>query len=106
MTGFLGRRLLIGGAAAVALSLALPAQAALKWKGYDWNLTNGGMAGVANGAPANISVDANGYLHLKITKTGNTWTASEMFTVQKLGFGTYQCSLSCCSRLPLPNQAE
>ena len=62
----------------------------LSWKGLNWNLTSGGMAGVAQGSPANISVDGSGYLHLKITKSGNTWTAAEMFTTTNLGFGTYQ----------------
>jgi MYXO-CTERM domain-containing protein len=73
------------------LGLASSAHAAdLKWKGYDWHLTDGGMAGVADGSSANISVDGDGYLHLRVVKNGNTWTASEMFTVQMLGFGTYQ----------------
>jgi hypothetical protein len=95
MAGNSRSRLWIGlGTASLALSLGLPAHAAnLRWKGYDWKLTDGGMAGVADGVSANISVDANGYLHLRITKTGDTWTASEMFTVQKLGFGTYQWQL-------------
>jgi hypothetical protein len=73
------------------LSQASPARAAdLSWKGFDWNVTDGGMAGVAEGAAANVTVDANDWLHLKITKNGSTWTASELFTTQKLGFGTYQ----------------
>ena len=86
-------RALLAGCALSLLNVALPrpAQAAdLTWKGFDWNFTDGGMAGVAGGASSNISVDGSGYLHLKITKTGNTWTASELFTTQKLGFGTYQ----------------
>jgi len=78
-------------AVAAVLGLGHPAHAAdLKWKGFDWNFTDGGMAGVADGSSANISVDNDGYLHLRVVKNGNTWTASEMFTVQKLGFGTYQ----------------
>src|SRR5204863_8840298 len=35
-------------------------------------------------------VDANGYFHLKIQKNGDTWTAAEIFTTTRLGFGTYQ----------------
>jgi MYXO-CTERM domain-containing protein len=65
------------------------------WKGFTWQPTTGGMAGVAQGDPANIVVDANGYVHLKITKSaGGTWTASEMFTSTSLGFGTYQWQIS------------
>jgi len=62
----------------------------LTWKGFDWNITNGGMAGVAEGSPDNVSVDASGYLHLKIVNNGGTWTAAELFTTKNLGFGTYQ----------------
>ncbi len=76
--------------ATLVLGIASPAQAALQWKGLDWEVTNGGMAGVAKGSAANVSIDASGYLHLNIKKNGDTWTASEVFTTQKLGFGTYQ----------------
>ena len=62
----------------------------LSWKGHTWNVTTGGMAGVANGSANNVSIDSNGYLHLKITNSGGTWTAAELFTTDKLGFGTYQ----------------
>lgn len=69
----------------------MPASAAtIKWKGFDWKVTNGGMAGIADGVDGNVSIDGNGYLHLKIVKSGDEWTASELFTTQKLGFGTYQ----------------
>ena len=78
-------------AATLAFCIANPARAAaLQWAGRSWTVTNGGMAGVANGSPSNVSVDDNGYLHLKITKSGTTWTAAELFTTEKLGFGTYQ----------------
>jgi len=73
------------------LFAARPANAAeIAWKGYSWSVTNGGMAGVAAGSPANVSVDANGYLHLTIQKNGSTWTAAEVFSTTQLGFGTYQ----------------
>ena len=80
------------GALAIACLLtAQPASAAdIDWKGYTWSVTNGGMAGVAAGSPANVSIDANGYLHLQIRKNGDTWTAAEIFTTTRLGFGTYQ----------------
>lgn len=63
---------------------------AFHWKGRAWKITNGGMAGVAKGNPANLFVDQNGYLHLRIIKRWGTYTASEMFSVEKMGFGTYQ----------------
>lgn len=60
------------------------------WKGHTWKVTSGGMAGVAQGNTNNVTVDANGYLHLKIVNNGGTWTASELFSTDKMGFGTYQ----------------
>jgi len=68
----------------------MPPGDASNWKGHKWKITNGGMAGVAQGNPANVSVDASGYLHLSIVNRGGTYTASEMFTTDNLGFGTYQ----------------
>jgi MYXO-CTERM domain-containing protein len=67
--------------------------AEIEWKGYTWSVTNGGMAGVAAGDPANVSVDASGYLHLAVRKKGDAWTAAELFTTTRLGFGTYQWQL-------------
>jgi hypothetical protein len=73
------------------IGLARDAAAAdLIWKGHTWKVTSGGMAGVCQGDPKNVTVDANGYLHFRITNTGGTWTASEIFTTDKLGFGMYQ----------------
>lgn len=47
---------------------------AFHWKGRAWKITNGGMAGVAKGNPANLFVDQNGYLHLRIINRGGTYT--------------------------------
>ena len=62
----------------------------IPWAGHNWKVTSGGMAGVAPGDPANVSVDANGYLHLQIGQRDGKWTASEAFTTNRMGFGTYQ----------------
>ena len=64
--------------------------ATINWKGHTWNVTEGGMAGVCQGNAANISLDSDGYLHMKITSSGGTWTGAEIFTTDKIGFGTYQ----------------
>lgn len=76
--------------AILAFSCISRAQTQLVWQGRTWKITNGGMAGVARGNPSNVSVDSKGYLHLSITKSGESWTAAELFTVDNLGFGTYQ----------------
>lgn len=60
------------------------------WMGHRWRITNGRMAGVAPGRPGNVYVDENGFLHLLITKTGRRYTAAELFSQDRMGFGTYQ----------------
>jgi hypothetical protein len=62
----------------------------ITWSGRQWKLTSGGMAGVAKGDPANVSIDAKGYLHLNIVQRHDKWTASELFTMDNYGFGIYQ----------------
>ncbi len=48
------------------------------------------MAGVALGSPSNVFVDPRGFLHLRITKRARTATAAELFSRDRMGFGTYQ----------------
>ena len=76
--------------AMLALSASSVAQTQLVWQGHTWNVTTGGMAGVAPGNPHNVFIDAKGYLRLKITNNDGKWTAAQLFTVDNLGFGTYQ----------------
>ena len=78
----------------VGLALAtLPAisrATGLNWMGHNWTVTNGPMAGVARGRPSNVQLDANGYLHLMITRKRGGATAGELFSNDRMGFGTYQ----------------
>lgn len=60
------------------------------WAGRSWKLTSDHMAGVAPGDPTNVTVDAKGYLHLRIVRQNEKWTAAELFTTEDLGFGTCQ----------------
>jgi len=62
----------------------------INWSGRQWKVTSGGMAGVAKGDPANVSIDEKGFLRLRIVQRDRKWTASEVFTVDRYGFGTYQ----------------
>jgi MYXO-CTERM domain-containing protein len=90
---FRGKWQVVGVAMSVATMfwLAQPAHAAtISWKGHTWNVTSGGMAGVCQGNTANVFIDASGYLHMKITNNGAAWTAAEIFSTDKIGFGTYQ----------------
>ena len=62
----------------------------INWSGRQWKVTSGGMAGVAKGDPGNVRIDDKGYLHLSIVQRDGKWTAAEVFTVERFGFGTYQ----------------
>lgn len=73
--------------AAVLQSMA----ATINWQGYTWNVKSGAGLGPGpntwNGS--NVAIDANGLLHLKISKVQTKWTCAEVSTVA-LGYGTYQ----------------
>jgi len=68
----------------------------VQFSGYTWTIRNTGTAtegpgpNVFNGS--NAWVDANGWLHLKITKNTATgkWNCAEIYSTQNFGYGTYQ----------------
>jgi hypothetical protein len=69
---------------------AHPPGNAFEWMGHSWIPSNGRIAGIVKADPANVSVDSNGYLHLRIVKRNGSYTAAEVFSAENLGFGTYQ----------------
>ena len=77
----------------LAGGVALPAQT-VNWKGHTWNVNNGSpigdgaAGGQISGAANNITVDSQGYLHLKISGSGSSATGAEMYSADKLGFGS------------------
>src|SRR5215475_10037311 len=88
----MAKTLWIGMAMASILLTRLPCVQAqtITWAGHTWKVTNGGMAGVAPGNPANVNISPDGYLHLQIANRDGKWTAAELFTTDNMGFGTYQ----------------
>jgi hypothetical protein len=72
------------------------ASTTVQFSGYTWTIRNTGTAtqgpgpNVFNGS--NAWVDANGWLHLKITKNATTgkWNCAEIYSNQSFGYGTYQ----------------
>jgi len=64
------------------------------WKGYTWIIKSATSVGPGpnNWNATNVFVDANGYLHLKITcnNISGKWDCAELYTTNNLGFGTYQ----------------
>lgn len=71
------------------LTVGIHAQT-ITWAKHTWKVTSAGMAGVAHGNPANVTIDSDGYLHLQIVNRDGKWTSAEVFTNDEMGFGTYQ----------------
>jgi hypothetical protein len=66
----------------------------LSFSGYTWDIKDSGTGaagpGPNNWSSSNAFVDANGYLHLKLTKVSNAWYCAEVTSTQNFGYGTYQ----------------
>ena len=66
--------------------------ATINFSGYTWVVrpTGRGGPGPNDWEQANVSVDTNGFLHLRLTSVNGHWYCSEVYTQQRLGFGRYQ----------------
>lgn len=99
----LHRPLALAGASSLLLAVLLVASTALAgkpgypdrvtWMGGSWQVKTSNAA-VGPGpnifAKANVSVDASGFLHLRIAKDAQSrWTAAEVISPQSYGYGTY-----------------
>ena len=66
----------------------------IQFSGYTWNVKDGSNLGPGpnNWSRNNVWVDANGFLHLKISKDPVTgkWNCAEVATQQTFGFGKWQ----------------
>ena len=81
----------------VATALALhqaTSSAAVSFAGYDWQVRDGtGGPGPNTFSAQNVSVDEQGYLHLRIVKRQGKWSCAEVFLDQRFGFGRYEFEL-------------
>ncbi len=80
-----------GGATTVAA-----AAPTVGFAGRTWTMkTSSGAVGPGPNvfAAANVTVDLNGKLHLKIAKRSNRWTSAEVVLNASLGYGTYAWTL-------------
>ncbi len=64
----------------------------IRFCGYDWEVRPPGIGGPGpnHWDPANVWVDSQGRLHLKITRQGGVWRCAEVTTTHSFGFGRYQ----------------
>jgi hypothetical protein len=79
----------LAGAAALAV---VPVHAkTLNFGGHTWTVRSGGGGPGPNSWDANnVWLDSSGALHLKITHAATGWTCAELYTSDRIGFGTYQ----------------
>ena len=83
------------GGACLALALTCPVSAsAISFAGYEWQARDGtGGPGPNTFSAQNVSVDAEGHLHLRIVKRQGQWFCAEVFLDQRLAFGRYEFEL-------------
>jgi len=64
----------------------------LNFSGYEWKVrsVSSERGGQKNEyAPANVWVDENGFLHLRIARKSDHWTCAELRLTRSLGYGSY-----------------
>jgi hypothetical protein len=91
------KRLLLLGLAALLLSPGvLRAAGTISFGGYNWVVRGAGRGGPGpnDWEPGNVSVDTNGYLHLRLTQRDGKWLCAELYTRERLGFGRYEFRLT------------
>lgn len=69
------------------------AQTAIEFSGILWDVRNGSGGPGPNlwsDSPNSVWVDAEGQLHLKIRKVGNSWYCSEVVARKSFGYGEYR----------------
>ncbi len=79
-------------AVAVAKGEDPPPSKTLHFSGYEWRVRStaserGGKLNTYD--PANAWIDANGFLHLRVTQRSGQWTCAEVQLTRSLGYGTY-----------------
>jgi hypothetical protein len=80
-------------AVADGAKLSLPKPKRITFSGYEWELREVGSdrGGTRNIYDAkNAWVDAEGLLHLRITRRQNEWQSAEIRLTRSLGYGTYR----------------
>jgi hypothetical protein len=82
-----------GSVAAVATvkGASSPPSAYLRFSGYEWRVRAAPSARGGNNQydPRNAWTDAQGALHLKISKSSGIWKCAELSLTRSLGYGTY-----------------
>jgi hypothetical protein len=68
----------------------------VKFSGYEWyvrHITSDRNGGISHYDPANAWTDADGALHLRITRDGDLWKCAQVTLANHFGYGTYLFSV-------------
>ena len=87
---------------AVAARPQPPGPSTIRFSGYDWSVKSYSRKigpGPNLFAAANVSVDTQGRLHLRIQRSGNRWTCAEVIANASLGYGTYTWTIDSTADL-------
>lgn len=84
----------IGTANNYMAAAATPYPTTINFSGYTWNVKYSTQPSSPGGnywsnSPQNVWLDANGWLHLKITNVNGKWYCAEVTSTQIMGYGTY-----------------
>jgi hypothetical protein len=80
-------------AEAITEGTAAPQPKTLQFSGYQWEKRqdasdHGGFRNLFS--PSNAWTDADGFLHLRVTKQGDDWASAEVRLTRSLGYGSYR----------------
>ncbi|HET6897198.1 MAG TPA: hypothetical protein VFK70_02580, partial [Vicinamibacteria bacterium] len=81
---------------------AMPSSRTITFSGYDWEvrqLPTDRHALAADYDARNVTVDAEGRLHLSLTRREGHWSMGEAWLTRPLGYGTYQFEVRAMSDL-------
>jgi len=79
-----------------------PSPKTLNFSGYEWTTSSGPIFHACSRNffdPANVQIDKNGALHLRISGSPGKWTAAELKLGRSLGYGTYRFQVRDVSHL-------
>ena len=64
----------------------------ISFSGYTWIIRSSGRGGPGPNywEPNDVSVDTNGYLHLRLTQRDGKWYCAQLHTQERLAFGRYE----------------
>src|ERR1051325_11835524 len=89
----------IGGASTAAAGGKAGSPPSIVWSGHTWQVKSsqskvGPGPNFFSASAENVSVDAEGRLHLRITYRNGRWHCAEIISTESFGYGTYSFAIA------------